>query len=54
MLIVNRRHLETVLREFIEHYNGHRPHRSIGQRPPQPPAETSGMPPAVGTSRLRR
>jgi putative transposase len=29
LLILNRRHLERVLRVFIQHYNGHRPHRSL-------------------------
>src|SRR3954449_12261240 len=28
LLIMNRRHLEHVLRAFIDHYNTHRPHRS--------------------------
>ena len=28
MLILGRRHLETVLAEYVEHYNSHRPHRS--------------------------
>ena len=31
MLILGRRHLETVLAEYVEHYNSHRPHRSLGQ-----------------------
>jgi putative transposase len=35
ILIVNRRHLEEVLREFVEHDNRHRPHRSLGQRSPE-------------------
>jgi hypothetical protein len=30
MLIANRRHLERVLRTFVDHYNGHRPHRGLG------------------------
>jgi len=34
MLILGRRHLETVLAEYIEHYNSHRPHRSLGQAAP--------------------
>lgn len=34
ILIVNRRHLERVLRVYICHYNEHRPHRSLDQRPP--------------------
>jgi len=29
LLFVNRRHLERVLRVFVRHYNGHRPHRSL-------------------------
>ena len=34
MLIFGRRHLETVVHEYVEHYNGHRPHRSLGQQSP--------------------
>ena len=34
MLIVNRRHLEPVLAEYVDHFNGHRPHRSLDQRAP--------------------
>jgi transposase InsO family protein len=33
-LIWNRRHLEQLLRDYVEHYNTHRPHRSLGQRAP--------------------
>ncbi len=33
-LILGRRHLETVLAEYVEHYNSHRPHRSLNQRAP--------------------
>ena len=33
-LIWNRPHLEQRLREYVEHYNTHRPHRSLGQRTP--------------------
>jgi putative transposase len=36
LLIVNRRHLQHVLREFVDHYNGHRPHRALGLAPPEP------------------
>src|SRR5207245_7433818 len=42
LLIVGRRHLASVLREYTAHYNEHRPHRSLAQRPPRakpPPAE---------------
>jgi putative transposase len=34
ILIVGRRHLETVLSDYVVHYNQHRPHRSLGQMPP--------------------
>jgi putative transposase len=34
MLIVGRRHLEEVLGQYVLHYNGHRPHRALAQRPP--------------------
>ncbi len=34
LLIFNRRHLERVLRVFVQHYNGHRPHRALNLMPP--------------------
>jgi putative transposase len=40
LLILNRRHLERVLRVFIHHYNGHRPHRSLKLAPPDPEQPT--------------
>jgi putative transposase len=33
-LIWNKRQLEHLLHEYVEHYNTHRPHRSLGQRAP--------------------
>jgi putative transposase len=33
ILILGRRHLEHVLASFALHYNEHRPHRSLAQRP---------------------
>jgi len=34
LLILNRRHLEHVLGIFVDHYNAHRPHRSLDLVPP--------------------
>lgn len=39
MLIVSGRHLRAVLAEYVAHYNGHRPHRALGQAPPLGPSE---------------
>jgi transposase InsO family protein len=34
LLILNRRHLERVLRTFVDHDDGHRPHRALNLVPP--------------------
>jgi transposase InsO family protein len=34
MLIIGRRHLETVLADYVAHDNQHRPRRSLDQAPP--------------------
>jgi transposase InsO family protein len=34
ILILSERHLARVLQEYLIHYNGHRPHQSRRQRPP--------------------
>jgi transposase InsO family protein len=54
ILIFTRSHLEVVLGEFVDHYNSHRPHRSLDQTPPLPanPAPTTRSCP--GHSRLQR
>jgi putative transposase len=44
LLIVNRRHLELVLRVFFDHYNTHRPHRARSLRPPAPAANLHAIP----------
>jgi putative transposase len=37
LLILSRRHLAGVLRAYTAHYNEHRPHRALEQRPPLNP-----------------
>jgi len=39
LLIIGRGHLEQVLRVYVEHYNGHRPHRALQLEPPDPSAD---------------
>ena len=34
LLITGSRHLDVVLREYVQHYDAHRPHRSLHQRAP--------------------
>jgi putative transposase len=47
MLIAGERHLRLVLGEYADHYNGHRPHRTLHQNPPAgrayPTAEKTGI-----------
>ena len=48
LLITGPRHLAAVLREFVDHYNAHRPHRSLQQRPPAgntPPPSSAAVRP---------
>jgi len=36
LLILNQPHLERIVAAFIDHYNGHRPHRALSLTPPEP------------------
>jgi hypothetical protein len=53
LLIASRRYLYRVWREFIEHYDGHRPHRALGLAPPEPlrPVQPLASPPAAAIRR---
>ncbi len=48
MLIINRRHLEAVLAEYVTHFNQHRPHRALNQAAPLQP-----LPPPASPSQIR-
>jgi putative transposase len=49
MLITGERHLRLVLSEYVDHYNGHRPHRTLHQNPP---AGRAHPPTAVTNTRV--
>jgi putative transposase len=51
LLILNRRHLERVLRVCADHYNRERPHRALELRPPEPDERRHRSP--VGEIRRR-
>jgi putative transposase len=50
ILIASRRQLERVLGVYVDHYNGHRPHRGLGLVAPQP---RPGLRPAAPPDPLR-
>jgi len=52
VLVLGERHLELALRQYVIHYNGHRPHQSRQQRPPD--IETQPVPDVVGLRAVRR
>ena len=41
MLIFGQRHLQSILAQYVAHYNGRRPHRSRQLRPPRPDYPTA-------------
>ena len=50
-IIWNHRQLERLVDEYVEHHNQHRPHQSLGQRPPTPDHDPPEAPPATVTVR---
>ncbi len=48
-IIWNRRQLERLVVDYLAHHNQHRPHQSLGQRPPTPIDEPPDTPPATVT-----
>jgi putative transposase len=53
LLILNQQHLARVLQAFIDHYNGHRPHRALSLTPPEARRPTP-TPSASGDARILR
>jgi hypothetical protein len=55
ILVVSRRQLEHVLRVYVRHYNGHRPHRALDLKPPdasvRSPVRSKSKPPSLQVSR---
>jgi putative transposase len=51
ILITGQRHLRAVLTEYVDHYDSHRPHRSLAQRPPN---RRNRPDPSSGVQVLRR
>jgi hypothetical protein len=49
LLILNGQHLERILDVFVQHYNGHRPHRALAM-----PANNSVLIAAIDVSGFRR
>jgi putative transposase len=56
LLVLGRRHLQEVLASCVLHYNEHRPHRSLEQRPPctDPPRDAQPIANVVDLDRVRR
>jgi putative transposase len=56
LLILGRRDLQHVLASYVLHYNEHRPHRSLEQRPPRtdPPSDVQPMANVIDLDRVRR
>lgn len=46
-IIWNQHQLERLVRDYIAHHNQHRPHQSLGQRPPTPADDPPEAPPAT-------
>jgi putative transposase len=56
LLILGRRPLQHLLAACVAHYNEHRPHRSLEQRPPctDPPSDLQSNATVIDRDRVRR
>ncbi len=46
-LVLGRNHLEAVLRDYVRHYNQHRPHRGLRLEVPAPVSVVTSAPPSL-------
>jgi transposase InsO family protein len=53
LLILNQQHLERILEGFVDHYNGHRPHRALSLASPEP-RRPAAIVAASGDARILR
>src|SRR5215471_12832955 len=54
LLILNQPHLERILDVFIDHHNGHRPHRALSLAPPEPSRVGAVSAATFGDARISR
>jgi len=54
ILIINQAHLRRVLRDYVAHYNRHRPHRALDQQPPIGRSDDPRPEPRAGPITLHR
>ncbi|MGH3494733.1 MAG: integrase core domain-containing protein [Sciscionella sp.] len=54
LLVLGRRHLEAILAGYVEHYNSHRPHRSLDQHAPSTSDTTPALAGDVNAEHPRR
>jgi putative transposase len=54
LLILNQQHLERILEVFVDHYNGHRPHRALWLASPEPRRPAAIAAPSGDARILRR
>ena len=47
MLVLGRNYLEAVLRDYVRHYNEHRPHRGLRLEVPTPLSAVTSAPPSL-------
>ena len=52
-IIWNQRQLQRLLTDYIEHYNGHRPHRALQQQAPTAPPRHEGEVPSPTAEAIR-